>query len=244
MLSAFPVFFALSGCSGNQNKTNETKSEAVDLDTISRPDSATLSQMETTQKDTSKNNMELLDKGLYAKMHTTMGDILIQLEFEKVPLTVANFVGLAEGKIENNFRSKGAPFYDGLIFHRIIKDFMVQGGDPTGTGTGDPGYKFRDEFHPELRHDRPGVLSMANSGPSSNGSQFFITHVPTPWLDGRHSVFGYVVDGQDVIDDMGNVEKGPQDKPLTPVVLKEVEIIRKGEKAESFDAAKTFQTLK
>lgn len=233
----------IQGCTGTTTENSETKEEVVTPDTLSAEDTSS-EEPETTNKDTLNQTMESLNDGLYAKMHTTMGEILIQLEFEKVPLTVANFVGLAEGSIENNFRSKGVPFYDGLIFHRIIKDFMVQGGDPTGTGMGDPGYKFRDEFHPELRHDRPGVLSMANSGPSSNGSQFFITHVPTPWLDGRHSVFGFVVEGQDVIDAMGDVEKGPQDKPLTPVVLKEVEIIRVGEKAESFDAAKTFNTLK
>jgi cyclophilin family peptidyl-prolyl cis-trans isomerase len=233
----------IQGCTGTTTENSETKEEVVTPDTLSAEDTSS-EEPETTNKDTLNQTMESLNDGLYAKMHTTMGEILIQLEFEKVPLTVANFVGLAEGSIANNFRSKGVPFYDGLIFHRIIKDFMVQGGDPTGTGMGDPGYKFRDEFHPELRHDRPGVLSMANSGPSSNGSQFFITHVPTPWLDGRHSVFGFVVEGQDVIDAMGDVEKGPQDKPLTPVVLKEVEIIRVGEKAESFDAAKTFNTLK
>jgi peptidyl-prolyl cis-trans isomerase A (cyclophilin A) len=140
-----------------------------------------------------------LDPGLYAEMETDRGTITLRLEYERVPLTVINFVGLAEGTIPHR-SDAGSRYYDGLTFHRVIEDFMIQGGDPTATGTGGPGYRFPDEFHPELRHDRPGVLSMANSGPDTNGSQFFITHGPTPWLDDRHSVFGYVVRGQDVVD--------------------------------------------
>lgn len=172
--------------------------------------------------------VELKD-GMYAKMNTTQGDILLELYYQKTPMTVANFVGLAEGKIDNNAKEAGQPFYDGLKFHRVIKDFMIQGGDPQGTGAGGPGYSFPDEFDESLKHDGPGVLSMANSGPATNGSQFFITHKATPWLDGKHSIFGKVVKGQDVVDAI------KQDD-----ILNSVTIIRKGKDAEKFDAAKVF----
>ncbi len=176
--------------------------------------------------------------GLYAKINTDKGDILILLEFEKVPLTVMNFTGLAEGKIDGG-QGLGKPFYDGLIFHRVIsiangdgQDFMVQGGDPRGNGTGGPGYQFPDEFEPSLKHSGPGILSMANSGPNTNGSQFFITIVPTPWLDGKHTVFGRVLEGQKVVNSMRQGTK-----------INKMEIIRVGEKAMNFknDEA-TFKT--
>jgi len=167
---------------------------------------------------------------LFATFKTSMGDIEIELFEDKAPKTVANFVGLASGEKEWTDPRTGQkvkkPFYDGLIFHRIIADFMVQGGCPLGRGTGGPGYQFADEFHRDLRHDKPGVLSMANAGPNTNGSQFFITHVPTPWLDNKHSVFGQVVKGMDVVNAMGGVPKGPGDKPRQDVVLEKVTLRR------------------
>ena len=173
-----------------------------------------------------------LAEGMYAEIHTNKGDILLQLEFEKTPMTVGNFVGLAEGNIENDEKEAGVPYYDGLKFHRVINDFMIQGGCPQGSGTGDPGYKFPDEIDSSLKHSGPGILSMANSGPSTNGSQFFITHKETPWLDGKHTVFGHVVKGQDVVNAIAK-----DDEMIT------VKILRKGKAAKKFDAPKVFKEV-
>lgn len=167
--------------------------------------------------------------GLYARINTSKGEILIDLEFERTPGTVGNFVALAEGEMDNSARGKGEPYYDGLKFHRVIADFMIQGGCPQGTGTGNPGYQFDDEFHPDLKHDGPGVLSMANAGPGTNGSQFFITHIATPWLDNNHTVFGKVSNGQDVVDTIAQDD-----------IIENIEIIRVGEKAEAFNALGEF----
>ena len=173
-----------------------------------------------------------MNNGLYAKFNTAKGAIVVNLEFEKTPGTVGNFVALAEGNLENKSKPQGKPYYDGLDFHRVIADFMVQGGCPLGSGTGSPGYSFDDEFHPDLKHDAPGILSMANSGPASNGSQFFITHVATPWLDNKHTVFGKVVEGQDVVDAIAQKD-----------ILESIEIIRVGEAAEKFNAVEAFRTF-
>ena len=214
-----------------ETETTETTSTQIVQDTIEK-------QQDTTIKN---NNME---NGLYAKMNTSMGSILIKLEMEKTPLTVASFVGLAEGKIANRANAEGTPYFDRLTFHRVIPSFMIQGGDPDGRGTGGPGYQFRDEFHPDLKHNAPGILSMANAGPGTNGSQFFITVAPTPFLDGRHSVFGHVVEGLDIAVAISNVARDRNDMPNDPVFINNVEIVRVGEAAEKFDAAKTFADLK
>lgn len=186
-----------------------------------------------------KETYEMLQNGIYANLQTSKGNMIVKFEDEKSPVTVANFVGLAEGKIENKAKAKGVPFYDGTIFHRVIKDFMIQGGDPKGTGMGDPGYKFEDEKN-DLKHTGKGILSMANSGPNSNGSQFFITEVATPWLDGKHTIFGKVVNGLEVIDAIAAVEKGAQDKPKTDVVLQKVSVFSKGDAYKNYDAGKIF----
>ncbi|HXX67074.1 MAG TPA: peptidylprolyl isomerase [Polyangiaceae bacterium] len=168
---------------------------------------------------------------LYARFVTTEGSIVVRLEEERAPKTVRNFVGLATGAQEwihprTGQLQTGAPYYDKTVFHRVIPDFMIQGGDPLGQGTGGPGYKFEDEFHPELRHAGPGVLSMANAGPGTNGSQFFITERATPHLDNRHSVFGHVVGGLSVVKQIARVRTGARDKPVKDVVLERVEVFR------------------
>jgi peptidylprolyl isomerase len=166
---------------------------------------------------------------IHANIETTKGNILLNLEFEKTPMTVANFIGLAEGVIKNDAKPLGTPYFNGIIFHRVIDDFMIQCGDPSGTGRGGPGYNFPDEIDPSLKHSKPGILSMANAGSGTNGSQFFITHKETSWLDGKHTVFGNVLKGQDIVN---AIEQNDS--------ILEVTIIRTGEKAEKFDAAKVF----
>lgn len=173
-----------------------------------------------------------MENGIYAKFNTAKGSILVKLTHDKTPGTVGNFVGLAEGNLENNEKPQGKPYYNGLKFHRVIPDFMIQGGCPNGTGAGGPGYQFDDEFHPDLKHSGPGVLSMANAGPGTNGSQFFITHVGTPWLDNKHTVFGHVVEGQDVVDAIAQGD-----------TIESVEIIREGDEAKNWNAIEAFRTF-
>ena len=173
-----------------------------------------------------------MENGLYVKFHTSKGEILVKLSYEKTPGTVGNFVALVEGKQENKVREKGKPYYDGLVFHRVIADFMIQGGCPQGTGTGSPGYQFDDEFHPDLKHDGAGILAMANAGHATNGSQFYITHLATPWLDNKHSIFGKVVEGQSVVDSIAQGD-----------AMERLEIIRIGDDAEKFDGLAAFENF-
>lgn len=186
-----------------------------------------------------------LGDGIFADIQTTKGDIVVRLEHQKTPVTVANFVSLAEGT--NPFVSdkyKERRYYDGIIFHRVMKDFMIQTGDPDGLGTGNPGYRFKDEFNDSLIHSKKGILSMANGGPKTNGSQFFITHKATPWLDGIHTVFGEVIAGIDIVDSIANVptyqEPNRKDKPVTELKMNKVEIIRNGKEAKKFDAVQVM----
>lgn len=188
-----------------------------------------------------KSNYADLGDGLFVELQTTQGDMVLKLEEEKTPVTLANFVSLTEGTnpfVNEEF--KGKPFYDGLIFHRVMPDFMIQGGDPLGNGTGNPGYRFKDEFNTDLVHNGKGILSMANGGPNSNGSQFFITLKETPWLDGRHTVFGKVVMGMEVIDSIAAVPIGAGDRPVDSVIMKKVTIIRNGKEAKAYDAVEVL----
>ena len=182
-----------------------------------------------------------LKDGLYAEFITTQGTMVAELFYDKTPITVANFVALAEGNhpdVQDVF--VGKPYYNGIIFHRVMDEFMIQGGDPLKNGMGGPGYQFMDEIT-DLKHDKPGILSMANSGAATNGSQFFITEVPTPWLDGKHTVFGQLVKGIEIQDAISNVETGIGNRPIDDVVIKELNIIRKGNAAEEFNAIDTWQ---
>ena len=188
-------------------------------------------QAQETSKKAVKKTAAVKEEGIFATINTTKGAIVLQLEFEKTPVTVANFISLAQGKNEfvTDSKLKGKPFFDGLKFHRVISDFMIQGGDPQGTGAGGTGYYFKDEFIPELKFDKGGILAMANSGPKTNGSQFFITHKDTPWLNGKHTIFGHVVEGMDVVN------KIAQDD-----IIKNIIIIQKGALAKKFKAEKVF----
>ena len=167
---------------------------------------------------------------VFADFNTTEGNFTVRLYDEEAPKTVENFVGLAEGTKEwtdpRTRRKVKEPYYNGVIFHRVIDGFMIQGGDPLGQGTGGPGYTFADEFHPRLRHNKAGILSMANAGPNTNGSQFFITLGPTPHLDNRHSVFGEVVDGMDVVQRIGTTQTGPRDRPVKDIAINSISIRR------------------
>ncbi|MDG1032184.1 MAG: peptidylprolyl isomerase [Flavobacteriaceae bacterium] len=174
-----------------------------------------------------------MQKGLYAQIKTNKGEIILILHHDKAPGTVANFINLSEGKIKNSHKPMNVPYYDGLKFHRVIPDFMIQTGCPNVTGTGDPGDKFNDEFHPELRHNKPGILSMANSGVSTNGSQFFITHVATNWLDDKHTVFGEVVEGLDIVNEIR------QDDVIDSII-----ILRVGDEAEKWNSTEVFNNFK
>jgi len=171
-------------------------------------------------------------EGIIANLETSKGSVLIKLTYDKTPGTVGNFVSLAEGTQKNDQKKAGEPYYDGLKFHRVIEDFMIQGGCPQGTGVGGPGYQFDDEFHSELKHNKAGTLSMANSGPATNGSQFFITHGPTDWLDGKHTVFGYVVEGQDIVN------KITQEDSILSLTIE-----RHGDSAKKWDAKKAFENF-
>lgn len=173
-----------------------------------------------------------MENGLYAKINTSKGSITIQLEYQKTPGTVGNFVALSQGNLENTAKKQGQPYYNGLKFHRVIPDFMIQGGCPLGTGSGNPGYQFDDEIHPDLKHDSAGILSMANAGPGTNGSQFFITHTATPWLDGKHTVFGKTINGQDVVNDITQGD-----------TIESIDILAFGEEANAFHAVEAFRTF-
>ena len=182
-----------------------------------------------------------LEDGIYAEFVTSKGIMVAKLAYDKAPVTVANFVSLAEGTntmVDSLYQGK--PFFNGLLFHRVMDKFMIQGGDPTGTGNGNPGYIFMDEFHEDLKHDKPGILAMANSGANTNGSQFYITEVPKPHLDNVHSVFGELVIGLDIQDSISNVKTDENNKPVIDVVINQLNIIRKGVAATSFDAPKVF----
>jgi len=210
-LTLFALSLFIFGCSGSDVKKS-TKEEVKQVE----------------DKQTVNDNKD----HMYAVFTTNKGEIKIELAYDVAPLTVANFVALTEGDMPNPYKENGDPFYDGLVFHRVIPDFMIQGGDPMGTGAGNPGYSFKDEFT-YLKHDRPGTLSMANSGPGTNGSQFFITHKDTPWLNGKHTVFGYVVKGMPVVN---QIEKGD--------IIEHIEIVRVGQSANDFNAIEVFNSLK
>ena len=182
------------------------------------------------------NQYNELEDGVYAEINTSLGKMLIQLNYKETPVTVANFIALSKGThpdVKQDFKEK--KFYNGLIFHRVMDKFMIQGGCPLGNGSGNPGYTFDDEINPNLKHDKAGILSMANSGPATNGSQFFITEVPTPWLDGKHTVFGQVIYGIEIQDKISNVKTAIANRPENDVIINSINIIKIGESANNFD---------
>ncbi len=226
------AFMALIACALLQAKVFAQEENQIKPD-ATVADEATAQPPDPTKEEPPMPEENHLPEGMYARIETTRGVITCRLEFEKTPLTVCNFAGLAEGNMDTQVRA-GQPFYDGLTFHRVIPDFMIQGGCPRGNGTGGPGYAFQDEIVDSLRHDKAGVLAMANAGPGTNGSQFYITHRATPWLDGRHTVFGHVVEGQDVVD---AIRQGD--------TMKQVTILRIGAEAEAFSAdQEVFDTIR
>ena len=202
---------------------------AAMITTIIVPGQAQTPQQPAAKAATTENPNWAKTDGMYAVFTTSKGKIVCELEYQKIPMTVGNFVSLCDGNNPMTKTNQGKPFYDGLKFHRVIPNFMIQGGDPMGSGMGDPGYKFADEFDPSLKHTGPGILSMANAGPGTNGSQFFITHVATPWLDGKHTIFGHVVEGQSVVNAIAQDDK-----------METVRIVRVGKAATAFDAVKAF----
>lgn len=214
VLLSLSLLFA--GC---QSSLNSPSSPALSLSDESRV-IATVTPSTNPEKDADPLLNQKPNEQMIATIKTSLGDIRIQLFPDKAPKTVANFVGLADGT------KTGKPFYNGTIFHRIIKDFMIQGGDPLGNGTGGPGYQFTDEFDSSLSFDEPGILAMANSGPNTNGSQFFITTVPTSWLNGKHTIFGKVTAGMETVTKIENTKTGANDKPVTPVTIQSIEIDR------------------
>ena len=236
LLTAFMALTCLSCCSAKKSKT-ETKNTSVPEKEAVISEAKTETQIITNKTSEevkmSAETLEALNgkEGVFAVLTTEKGQIVLELFFKETPMTVANFVGLAEGTLD---AAKGKPFYDGLTFHRVIADFMIQGGDPQGNGTGGPGYKFADEFVDGFIFDKPGKLAMANSGTNTNGSQFFITHVPTDWLNYKHTIFGQVVTGQNVVD---TVEQGDH--------IINLKIVRQGKEAEKFTVTQaSFDKLK
>ncbi len=237
---AFTMTNCEKGCKKSEPATPPTEEKAQENDKAMDSDKPASEKVEGEKE---SDNQPTGEKGklmsewkltpgqkLYAVINTNMGVIKAELFWEKVPNTVMNFASLATGKIEwknpkKNGEKEKSALYSGTIFHRVIKGFMIQGGDPEGTGMGGPGYKFNDEFDPSLKHDKAGILSMANAGPNTNGSQFFITEGPTPHLDNRHSVFGVVTEGLEVVNKIASVPTGPNDKPITDVKIEKIDII-------------------
>jgi peptidyl-prolyl cis-trans isomerase A (cyclophilin A) len=235
------VMMTYTACGSNKSESTDENQVQNENEDLVQETSALTTEFKNPVKTelTKRNNLTYaminqketeLSDGIYANIKTSKGQILLKLEHKKTPMTVANFVGLAEGSIKNSAFPDGHAYYDGLKFHRVIASFMIQGGDPTGTGSSGPGYNFEDEIVADLKHDGPGILSMANAGPTTNGSQFFITHVATPWLDGKHTVFGRVIAGQDVVDEIAQND-----------IMEYVSIIRVGAEAEKFNAKEVFE---